>query len=69
MIAALVPIVVFGIVQIRTKSFEGEPDFRRSLKAEPRLTCRRLTVVDFNTAVFGVLYSLINAAVFQVFIK
>jgi diacylglycerol diphosphate phosphatase / phosphatidate phosphatase len=46
MIAFFVPFVVFGIVQVRFKSFE-----------------------DLNCATFGLLYSLINAAVFQVFIK
>ncbi|KAK8244791.1 PAP2 superfamily protein [Phyllosticta capitalensis] len=46
LIAALVPIAVFFIVQIRVRSFW-----------------------DMNNAVIGLLYSLIVAAVFQVFIK
>ncbi|CAI6340193.1 unnamed protein product [Periconia digitata] len=46
LLAALVPIAVFLIVQIRARSFW-----------------------DVNNATIGVLYSLISAAVFQVFIK
>jgi len=46
MLGALVPIVVFFIVQIRVRSFW-----------------------DMNNAVIGLLYSLITAAVFQVFLK
>jgi diacylglycerol diphosphate phosphatase / phosphatidate phosphatase len=46
MLASLVPIVVFLIMQIRVRSFW-----------------------DVNNAVIGLLYSLITAAVFQVFLK
>jgi len=46
LMAALIPIAVFLIVQIRVRSFW-----------------------DVNNAVIGLLYSLISAAVFQVFIK
>lgn len=46
LLAALVPIFIFLVMQIRVRSFW-----------------------DFNNACLGVLYSLITAAVFQVFIK
>lgn len=46
LLAALIPIFVFLICQIRVRSFW-----------------------DVNNAVIGLLYSLISAAVFQVFIK
>src|SRR6478752_3547499 len=46
LLAALVPIFFFLVLQIRVRSFW-----------------------DFNNACLGVLYSLITAAVFQVFIK
>jgi len=46
MLAALVPIFIFLVMQIRIRSFW-----------------------DFNNATIGLLYSLITAAVFQVFIK
>lgn len=46
MMASLIPIVVFLLMQIRIRSFW-----------------------DVNNAVIGLLYSLITAAVFQVFLK
>ena len=65
LLGSLIPIAVILFMQIRIRSFWVSPPQAKES------TCYRPTNItqDANNAVIGLLYSLITAAVFQVFLK